>query len=140
MGPYYQNTPKMLILVMYALIKKQRNAAIAGIFEQHISNGDFPSVESDDLPPEHTIIVEADISNQATHNNNGKTRVSPELRDRIISTCGDTHCVSVQSKKVDPCLRLYVGAHTMCIDNSQLKSTNIGNGISFSCKMYQAEE
>ena len=96
---------------------------------QHISNGDFPSVESDNLPPEkHTITIEADISNQATYNNNGKTRVSPELRDRIISTCGDTHCVSVQSKKVDPCLRLYVGAHAMCINNSKLKTDKIGNG------------
>ena len=105
---------------------KQRNAASNGIFRQHIF--DFPSVESDALPPDHTIIIEAEIeSTKSSKNNNGMTRVSRELRDRIVSTCGDAHVRNGSAKKIDPCLHLYVGAHAMCIDNSKLKETNLGN-------------
>ena len=50
------------------------------------------------------------------------------MRDRIINTCGDSHVVTGQNKKVDPCLRVYPGAHAMCNDNSKLKKENIGNG------------
>ena len=107
---------------------KQRNEISAGIFKRHISSDDFPSVDSNELPPLHTIMIEAEFHSQSTDNKKGKTRVSRVLSDRIISTCGDSHCTSGQGKLVDPCLRLYTGAHVMCIDNSKLKSDNIGNG------------
>ena len=50
------------------------------------------------------------------------------MRDRMINTCGDSHVTVGQSKKIDPCLRLYTGAHAMCIDNSKLKKFKLGNG------------
>jgi len=107
---------------------KQRNATSAGIFQDHLCGGEFPPIDSNELPPDHTIIIEADIHSRTSDDNKGKTRVSREMRDRIVSTCGDSHCVTGQNKKVDPCLRMYRGAHAMCNDNSKLKTDNIGNG------------
>jgi len=45
---------------------KQRNAASAGIFKDHILSGEFPTIDSDELPPEHTVIIEADIHSTST--------------------------------------------------------------------------
>ena len=50
------------------------------------------------------------------------------MRDRIVSTCGDSDVIAGQSKKIDPCLRLYNGALAMCIYNARLKNDKIGNG------------
>lgn len=79
---------------------KQRNASSAGIFQEHLRSGLFPSIDSDDLPPDHTIIIEADIQSHTSDDKTGKTRVSREMRDRIISTCGDSHVVNGQNKKM----------------------------------------
>ncbi|KAL7527853.1 hypothetical protein ACHAXR_004496 [Thalassiosira sp. AJA248-18] len=110
-------------------INKQRNATSGGIFQKHLlSSGEFPPIDSEELPPSHTVIIEADIHSCTTANKKEKTRVSREMRDRIINTCGDAHVRSGQSKKIDPCLRIYKGAHAMCIDNSKLKENKLGNG------------
>ena len=45
---------------------KQQNAASAGIFKDHILSGEFPTIDSDELPPEHTVINEADIHSTST--------------------------------------------------------------------------
>ena len=45
----------------------------------------------------------------------------------MISTYGNAHIVSGQSRKIDPYLHLYIGAHAMCIDNSKLKKLKLGN-------------
>ena len=50
------------------------------------------------------------------------------MRDRIVSTCGDSDVIAGQSKKIDPCLRLYNGSLAMCIDDARLKKDKIGNG------------
>jgi hypothetical protein len=110
-------------------LNKQRNAVSASVFKDHLCNsGEFPDVQDDALPPMHTIIVEADIQSMKSCDKSRKTTVSPELRDRILSTCGDSNCTTSQQKKIDPSLRLYIGAHAMCIDNSRLKTENVGNG------------
>ena len=88
----------------------QRNSISAKIFQQHILNGSFPPVDSDDLPPEHTIIIEADIQSGSSCKN-GKTRVNCKIRDRIITTCGDLNVETRGNKLVDACLRVYNGAH-----------------------------
>ena len=107
---------------------KQRNAASAGIFKDHILSGEFPTIDSDELPPEHTVIIEADIHSTSTESSGGKTRVSQDIRDRIINTCGDSHVRTSSAKKIDPALRMYTGAHAMCTDNSKLKQFKLGNG------------
>ena len=107
---------------------KQQNAASAGIFQDHLLSGEFPTIDSDDLPPEHTIIIEADIQSSSTEGSTDKTRVSQDIRDRIINTCGDSHIRTPSGKKINPALRMYVGAHAMCTDNSKLKQLKLGNG------------
>ena len=87
------------------LTNEERNAISAGVFQEHLRSGLFPSVYSDELPPDHTILIKADIQSCNSGNNSDKTRVSREIRDRILSTCGDSQCVTGQNKKVDPCLR-----------------------------------
>eukprot|EP00985_Skeletonema_marinoi_P035131 scaffold45724_cov679-Skeletonema_marinoi.AAC.1 len=82
----------------------------------------------DDLPPDHTIIVEADIGSSSTAGNDGVTRVSPVVRDAILQHCGDADVTVGTSRKVDPSLKLYNGAHVMCNNNNMLKTHNIGNG------------
>ena len=90
----------------YACAKhKQRNAISASIFQKHLHSGLFPTVESDELPPDHTVIIEADIQSSTSDDESGMTRVSLEVKDRILSTCSDSQCETRQSKKVDPCLR-----------------------------------
>ena len=115
--------------VVYACaMNKERNAYQAGIFRDHIIHT-HPPVDSPDLPPNHTIIIEAVIQ-KSTGKSKHSTSVGTYTRDRIIDTCGDADCKVNQSKFVDPALRLYVGAYCMCtVDNSHLKDkVPIGNG------------
>ena len=62
-------------------LNKQCNAASAGIFQQHLSSGDFPTVDSDDLPPDHTIIIEAGVQISTPEKGKGNTRVNQEYQD-----------------------------------------------------------
>ena len=62
------------------------------------------------------------------------TRVSWEVKDRILITCGDSQWVTGQSKKVDPCLQCFPGVHTMCNDNSKLRTNGIGQWNTFEVK------
>ena len=109
-------------------LNKQRNGISSGVFRNHLKSTDFPPVNSDALPPEHTIIIEADIQSSSTAGRQGVTRVSPSITDAIINTCGDADCRCGRSKMIDPCLKLYIGAHVMVNNNDLLKSHGIGNG------------
>ena len=78
-----------------------------------------PLIESDDLPPDHTIVIYADIKH--TMNKKNKVKIDNVLRHRIITLCGDAHVKEGTSTKVDPGLCLYVGAYLPCvIDNKSL--------------------
>jgi hypothetical protein len=114
--------------VVYACAtNKERNAFQAGIFRNHILNT-HPKINSPELPPDHTIIIEAVV--QSSKSKKSSSSIGGFTRDRIIHTCGDADCVLNDSKYIDPALRLYVGAHCMCIvDNKRLKDkVPIGNG------------
>jgi hypothetical protein len=114
--------------VVYACAtNKERNAIQAGIFRDHILST-HPKVNSPELPPDHTIIIEAVV--QSSKSKKSSTSIGSFTRDRIIHTCGDADCVVNDSKYIDPALRLYVGAHCMCtVDNKRLKDkVPIGNG------------
>jgi hypothetical protein len=77
-------------------------------------------------PPEHTIIIEADIRSSVAKRTHWK--IMEHLRWRIITTCGDAD-VMAGTKQLDPALCLYVGAHLICIDNKHLKDeVPRGNG------------
>jgi hypothetical protein len=80
-------------------------------------------------PPEHTIIIEADISSSGAKTAHRK--IKEHLRRRIITTCGDAD-VMAGTKHIDPALCIYVGAHLVCIDNKHLKDEiPRGNGTIF---------
>ena len=53
--------------IFYACpFNKQRNSTTAEIFKRHLHGGIFPSANSTEFPPEHTIIIGADINSSST--------------------------------------------------------------------------
>ena len=87
------------------------------IFKNHIQ-ATHPPINSNKDPPEHTIIIEADITSSIAKNAHQK--IVKHLRQRIITTCGDAN-VMVGTKHIDPALCIYIGAHLICIGNKYLK-------------------
>ncbi len=70
------------------------------------------------MPPDHTFIIEANITSSQAKNSNQK--IDKHLGHWIITTCGDANAM-MGSKHIDPSLCLYLGAHLKCIDNKHLK-------------------
>jgi hypothetical protein len=85
----------------------KRNSIQALIFKKHIL-ATHPSIHSNVNPPEHTIIIEADISSSVAKTAHKK--IKEHVRHRIITTCGDAD-IMAGTKHVDPALCIYVGAH-----------------------------
>jgi hypothetical protein len=104
----------------------ERNAISAINFKNHVLRT-HPNVNDNNLPPDHTIIIEADIKSSLSKRS--KQKVDNVLRHRIMTSCGDAQ-VKVGTKKIDPALCLYVGAYVICvIDNTHLKDrVPRGNG------------
>ncbi len=69
------------------------------------------------MPPEHTLIIEGDIT--SSRSNTTRQRIDRHLRHRIITTCGDAN-VMMGSKHIDPALCIYIGSYLICIDNKHL--------------------
>ena len=124
-------------------INYDRNLIQTELFQKHIQN--FPSVSSDEPPPEHTVVIEAHISkttrkrkrkrnnnNRNSSNNNSETPsysyipVNNVIRHRIYTRCGDAD-VLCQTKHIDPALKFYTGAHFMVNDNDNIADGR-GNG------------
>jgi hypothetical protein len=107
----------------------QRNLIQAELFEKHIS--DFPTISSDDLPPETTVVIEADINrapklkqregvSREDDPRPEPIRVSRSTKRLIYARCGDADLKS-GNKCIDPALKLYIGAHCMINDNDDIK-------------------
>lgn len=118
--------------VAYACaFNSERSSIHASVFQNHIK--DFPSVESDEPPPNNTVIIEADIREPPKHkprkNSGGDDnaeniphmRVDPYVRNQIYSTLSDYQLKDQQRKLIDPALKLYVGAQCMINDNDDIK-------------------
>ena len=106
------------------------NSIFAGNFKRHILET-HPSVHSLDDPPNHTLIIEANIKSSIGRKNGPKLHhIGGALRHRILTTCGDEKVLTGIKKLVDLALCLYVGAHVLCIiDNVNLASkVPCGNG------------
>ncbi len=85
-----------------------------------------PSVATNELPPDHTLIIEAHIT--SLNSKQSQQKVDRNLRNCIITSCSDAD-VMVGTKHIDPALGIYIGAHLICIDNKHLNSkTPGGNG------------
>jgi hypothetical protein len=78
------------------------------------------------MPPDHTLIIKANITSSQAKNSNQKN--DKHLHHRIITTCGNANPM-VGTKHIDLPLCLYLGACLMCIDNKHLKDkVPRGNG------------
>jgi hypothetical protein len=104
---------------------RERNAIHAAIFKQHVHRT-HPSIHDDKMPPEHTLIIESNITSSVTARSN--QRVNNYVRHRIMTSCGDADAM-VGTKHIDPALCIYIGAHLICIDNKHLEDkVPRGNG------------
>ena len=65
---------------------RERNAISAGNFERHILDTQ-PPFHSLEAPPEHTIVIEAEI--RSTKSKQRNVTIGNVLRHKIITTCGD---------------------------------------------------
>ena len=96
----------------------EQTCTSAAGFKNHVI-GTHILIESNDLPPGHTIVIYADIRH--TMNKKIKVKIDNVLRHRIITSCDDAHGKQGSSTKVNPALCLYVGAYLPCvIDNKSL--------------------
>jgi hypothetical protein len=66
------------------------------------------------MPPDHTLIIEANISTSVSRKS--RQKVDRHLKNRILTSCGDADVMS-GTKHIDPALCLYIGAYFICIDN-----------------------
>ena len=81
---------------------RERNAISAGNFHQYVLDT-HPLYDTDESPPEHTIVVEADIF--SANNEFKGMPIDTVLRHNIITTCGD-ESVKYGTQKMDPALCL----------------------------------
>ena len=65
---------------------KERNAIQKALFRKHI-NTTHPSITSNKLPPNHTLIIEANISSSVSKKS--KHKIDRHLKNCILTTCGD---------------------------------------------------
>jgi hypothetical protein len=104
----------------------------AAIFHKHIE-ATHPTITSNYMPPDHTLIFKANITSSQAKNCN--QNIDKNLCHCIITTCGDANAV-MGTKHIDPSLCLYLDAYLMCIDNKHLKDkVPRGNGTYAKCLM-----
>ena len=109
----------------------ERNAILSCGFKKHLeeTHPDINDEETD--PPDHTIFVEACLKRK-------ERDLSPSLADFIKTNLGDndirvTSPYYASDAKIDPILRLFLGALLMIISNEDLKEHNRGNGTMCRC-------
>ena len=102
---------------------KERNGISAGVFKNHII-ATHPLITSNELPPDHTLMIEASIRTKSK-------KVSQAVHDVITTMLGDNDIkvseYNRSSAKIDPLLQVFPGSQEMCISNDDLKKGR-GNG------------
>ena len=110
---------------------RERNAISAGNFERHILDT-HPPFHSLEAPPEHTIVIEAEI--RSTKSKKRNVTIDNVLRHKIITTCGDDN-VKYGTKHVDPALCLYIGAHLICTVGNEFLKEKVPRGNGTLCRL-----
>jgi hypothetical protein len=82
---------------------KECNSIQKALFQKHI-NTTHPRKTSNKLPPNHTLIIEANISSSVSKKSQHK--IDRHLKNHILTTCGDADVMS-GTKHTDPALCLY---------------------------------
>jgi hypothetical protein len=94
-------------------------------FQKHI-RATHPNVTCNEMPPEHTLIIEVHITSSIS--NTTRQRINRYLKNHIITTCGDAN-VMMGTNHIDPALCIYIGAYLICIGNKHLRDkVSWGNG------------
>jgi hypothetical protein len=70
------------------------------------------------MPPDHTLIIEANISSSVSKRS--RQKIDRHLKNRTLTSCSDADVMS-GTKHIDPALCLYIGAYLICIDNKHMK-------------------
>ena len=110
---------------------RERNAISAGNFERHIL-ATHPPFHSLEAPPEHTIVIEAEI--RSTKSKQRNVTIDNVLRHKIITTCGDDN-VKYGTKHVDPALCLYIGAYLICTVGNEFLKEKVPRGNGTLCRL-----
>jgi hypothetical protein len=120
---------------------KQRNGVTAAAFRKHIMQT-HPNIDTNELPPDHTLMIEATITTSGQQRRGNKRqrreqkKISQAVHDTIITQLGDDDIRATnymhKNAKIEPVLRLYPGAHQMCITNDNLDEGR-GNGTLCKC-------
>ena len=105
-----------------------RSSIHARLQKMHILQTHPDYADDDQLPPSHTIIIEANMRN--SNNKNAKKYLNRVIRQRILMTGGDASCTMQDHKHVDPALLVYNGCAVIYTgDNSNLENAvPRGNG------------
>ena len=121
--------------VVYAApTNRERNAITAGNFRHHILQN-CPAINTNELPPQHTIIIEAEILSSAPSSSTQfNKRITGSMRHRIHTTCGDSICMS-GTKHIDPALCLYTGAHLICTIGNESLREKVPRGNGTLCRL-----
>jgi hypothetical protein len=67
------------------------------------------------MPPDHTLIIKANITSSQAKNSNQKN--DKHLRHQILTTCGDANAM-MGTKHIDPLLCLNLGAYLCALTTS----------------------
>jgi hypothetical protein len=104
---------------------KEQNSIQAVFFQEHIK-ATHPDETSNEMPLEHTLIIEGHISSSIS--NTTQQRINKFLKNCITTSCGDAN-IMMGSKHIDPTLCICIGAYLICIDNMHLRDKVLwGNG------------
>ena len=113
----------------------ERNSISAGNFKRHVLNT-HPSVQGLAEPPQHTLIVEANIKSSIGQKNLPNANlIGGAMRQRILTTCGDAKVLTGSKRHVDPALCLYVGAHVLCIIDNENLTNKVPRGNGTLCRV-----
>jgi hypothetical protein len=94
-------------------MNKERISIQTAMSQKHIE-ATHPTITSNEMPPDHTLIIKANITSSQAKNSNQK--IDKHLRHQIITACGDANAM-MGTKHIDPSLYLYLSAYLMCTDN-----------------------
>jgi len=96
---------------------KECNYIQKALFQMHI-NTSHQSITSNKLPPNHTLIIETNISSSVSKKSQHK--IDRHLKNCILTTCGDADVMS-GTKHIDPALCIYIGTSLICINYKHMK-------------------
>jgi hypothetical protein len=89
---------------------------------------------SNDLPPDHTIVIKGDFQT-STKKKASSLKVTNTLCHRILTTCGDDNITYGSHKHADPVLCLYTGINLICVKSNEKMKEKLPRGNGTVCTL-----